>query len=333
MADALLPAGARVHVLSSGKAGHEINCLGVAEALESPYDVTVVRPRWIYSNLAPYGPVDGRDLAAWSARNSGGSGAQIIIACGRTTVPYVRAIKMAAPERVFAAFLQDPVAWRSTFDLIWAPEHDRLSAPNVLTTLTSPHPFGARRLKQERMTMDARLALLPTPRAAILLGGPSAGHEFPEADLDRLSADVAKIVAQGYSVMATPSRRTPPSLVQALRRGLGDGPAFVWDGSGENPYAQILAHADAILVTGDSVNMVGEAAATGAPIYLFEPSGGAKRTSRFLSALKQSGVARTFSGILAPYSYAAIDSSGTIAAEIVRRFSASPAARYSGAGF
>ena len=35
-----------------------------------------------------------------------------------------------------------------------------------------------------------------------------------------------------------------------------------------------LAHADAFVVTADSVNMAGEAAATGKPIYIFEPSGG-----------------------------------------------------------
>ena len=47
----------------------------------------------------------------------------------------------------------------------------------------------------------------------------------------------------------------------------------MWDGRGENPYLALLALADAIVVTADSYNMVGEAAATGAPILVFEPSG------------------------------------------------------------
>ena len=87
---------------------------------------------------------------------------------------------------------------------------------------------------------------------------------------------------------------------------------------------------DAILVTGDSVNMVGEAAATGAPVYLFEPSTGSAKTSRFLSALKELGVARSFNGKIDRFSYAPIDSSLTIALEIARRFATSKAARISG---
>ena len=138
---------------------------------------------------------------------------------------------------------------------------------------------------------------------------------------------VRAIAAQGYSIMATPSRRTPPALLAAVREGLGDAPGFIWDGAGANPYAQILAHADAILVTGDSVNMVGEATATGAPAYWFEPSGGARKTGRFLSELAARGAVRRFAGRLEPFSYAPIDSSQTIAAEIARRFLASNAAR------
>lgn len=329
MTDALLPMGVRVLVLSSGKAGHEINCLGVADALGAPYEVRVVRPRRIFARFAPYGPPDRKDQAGWAKARIVLSGAQIVIGCGRITVPYVRAIKNAAPDRIFAVFLQDPVASRGAFDLIWAPEHDRLSGANLVTTLTSPHPFGAHRLKKERVTVDSRLARLTAPRAAILLGGPSAGHEFMRADLEGLSAAVKAITMQGYSVMATPSRRTPAALVDAVRQGLGEASAFVWDGAGENPYAQMLAHADAILVTGDSVNMVGEAAATGAPVYLFEPSTGSAKTSRFLSSLKELGVARSFNGKIDRFSYAPIDSSLTIASEIARRFATSKAARIS----
>src|ERR1019366_2449292 len=96
----------------------------------------------------------------------------------------------------------------------------------------------------------------------------------------------------------------------ALRSALGGGPTFVWDGAGDNPYAQILAHAEAILVTGDSVNMVGEATATGAPVYVFAPSGGdGGKIARYIDALEQAGAVRRFAGRIEPYAYAPIDSS------------------------
>ena len=84
--------------------------------------------------------------------------------------------------------------------------------------------------------------------------------------------------------MATASRRTPPPLREALV-ALDDGATAASSGTGrgENPYLALLALADAIVVTADSANMVGEAAATGAPILVFEPSGGHPKLAAFLA--------------------------------------------------
>ena len=320
--DALLPPGSRVLVLGSGKAGHEANCLGVAEALGAPYERRVVAPRPLFGRLAPYGPLDPKDRPGRAGSILAGPFPDVAIACGRITVPYLRALKRAGGDAVFAVFLQDPHASRAVMDLIWTPEHDRLAGANVMATLTSPHPFSAARLAAARAAPDPRIAALPGRRAAIILGGPSGAHDFAQADVARLAAAAAALVAAGYSVMATPSRRTPPGLVDAVRRGLGAAPAFVWDGAGANPYAQILAHAQTILVTGDSVNMVGEATATGAPVYVFEPSGGGGKIARYLDALEQAGAVRRFAGRFEPFAYEPIDSSLAVAREIARRFGA-----------
>ncbi|MGO8799844.1 MAG: mitochondrial fission ELM1 family protein [Roseiarcus sp.] len=324
--DALLAAGARVLVLSSGKAGHEANSRGVAEALGAPYTLRVVAPRRLFARLSPYGPLDPKDWPERAGSLLAPPFPHIAIACGRVTVPYIRALKRAAGERVFTVFLQDPRFSRARMDLIWTPEHDRLRGGAVLSTLTSPHPFSAARLAGARAAPDPRIAALPAPRAAVILGGPSAANDFAPADVARLAAAVAAIAGAGYSVMATPSRRTPPPLIAAVRSAMGGAPGFVWDGEGANPYAQILAHADAILVTGDSVNMVGEATATGAPVHVFELSGGSgERIARYIDALERLGAVRRFAGRLERFSYEPLDSSRTIAREIARRFAASAA--------
>jgi mitochondrial fission protein ELM1 len=137
---------------------------------------------------------------------------------------------------------------------------------------------------------------------------------------------IRTIVAQGFSVMATPSRRTPPELLEAVRVGLGGARGFVWDGLGENPYLALLALADAVLVTGDSANMVSEATATGSPVHIFEPSGGeSKKRAGTIDALVRIGAARRFEGRIERFTYEPIDSSGVIAREIARRFLASRA--------
>ncbi len=325
MGHALVKDGARVLILSSGMIGHEMNCLGVAEALGAPYEKIVVTPRRLFSALSPYGPLDPKDRPDRPGTILSPPHPDIAIASGRATVPYLRALKRAGGRSLFAVFLQDPRYARREFDLIWTPLHDRLAGRNVVATLTSPHPFSAARLHGFRKTPDPRLIALPAPRAAVLLGGPSGAHDFSPNDLQRLAEAVAAIAAQGYSVMATPSRRTPPALIEAARRGLGKAEAqraFLWDGAGDNPYGQMLAHADAILVTGDSVNMIGEAVSTGAPVHLFEPSGGGRRIDAFVAALEQKGAVRRFAGRIEKFAYEPIDSSAAIARAIAERFAA-----------
>jgi hypothetical protein len=317
MQDARIGEGVRVLLLGSGKTGHEINAVGVAEALGAPYELKRVNPRKPFLWMSPYGPVDPRDAALLRPPLP-----DIVLASGRVTVPYLRAFKRAGGARVFAVFLQDPRFARASMDLIWVPEHDRHRGPNVIATLTSPHPFSPRRLAAARAAPDARLAALPTPRCAVVLGGPSGAQHFTAGDLARMTEAVRAIVGQGFSIMATPSRRTPPELVAAVSSGLGDAPGFVWDGAtGDNPYASILAVADAILVTGDSANMVGEATATGAPVHVFEPSGGeAGKLGQGIDALERLGAVKRFAGRIERFAYAPIDSSSVIAAEIARRF-------------
>jgi mitochondrial fission protein ELM1 len=310
-----LTAALRALVLGSGRIGHEINALGVVEALGAAYELRPVAPRYVYGRLAPWGPNDPRDAAALK-----GPAPDIVIASGRVTVPYMRAWKRAHPG-VFAAFLQDPRWARAEMDLIWVPAHDALRGANVVTTLTSPHPFSPARLAAALAAPDPRLAALKTPRCAVALGGRSGSQYFTRRDLARIGEAVRTIRAQGFSVMATPSRRTPPELAAAVRENIGDG--FFWDGTGENPYPSMLALADSMLVTGDSANMVGEATATGAPVHVFEPTGGSSaKLASGVDALISRGAARRWSGRLESFSYAPIYSSGEIAAEILRRFTA-----------
>ena len=306
--------GRRVLAIGSGKAGHEANALGVAQALGGDYELRRVEPRLVYARLAPYGPADPIDLKRFLTAPA----PQIVIACGRATVPYARAIKRTLGRDVFAVMLQDPRVSRARFDMIWTPAHDLLRGANVMTTLTSPHPLSAQVLAQWRARPDPRLADLPAPRAAIMLGGPGGGATYSDADYARLREATAQISAQGFAIMATPSRRTPAAMAAAVRAGAANG--FVWDGAGANPYGAMLALADVALVTGDSANMIGEATATGAPVYVFEAQArGAGKIGAMIDALERAGAVRRYRGVIERFHYAPIDSSAAIAAEIIRR--------------
>jgi mitochondrial fission protein ELM1 len=82
----------------------------------------------------------------------------------------------------------------------------------------------------------------------------------------------------------------------------------------------MLALAEAILVTGDSVNMMAEAVATGTPVHIYEPDGGHPKMTAYIDHLIAAGAARRWAGALEHWSYAPIDATPGIAEEVARRY-------------
>jgi uncharacterized protein len=304
-------------VLTDGKAGDEQPCIGVAEALGLSPEIRTVAPRPPFSWLMPWGPVDPREAATRPGSPIAPPFPDLLVATGRRAVAYVRAVKAASGGRTFTVILKDPRTGPSAADLIWVPEHDRLRAPNVIATLTSPHRVSAARLADARRNPDPRLARLPGRRVAVLAGGDSRHHRFARADIERFAAGVQELAQTGVSLMITASRRTPAPLRAALETLAREGRGFFWDGTGENPYIPILALAEAIVVTADSANMVGEATATGAPVMVFEPSGGHPKLRALLEGLERYGAVKPFAGRLEVLTYQPLDSTPRIAEAIV----------------
>jgi mitochondrial fission protein ELM1 len=300
-------------VLTDGKAGDEGQCLGVTEALGLSPQIRRVAPRAPFFWLMPWGPIDPRDAPERPSSPIAPPFPDLLVASGRRAVPYVRAVKRASKERTFTVFLKDPRTGAGIADLIWAPEYDAIRGPNVFKTLTSPHRVSAERIVAARANPDPRLAALPHPRVAVLAGGHSRHLRYTDGDIRRFIAQLTDLARAGASLMATASRRTPPVLRDALVRLTAEHGGFFWDGTGENPYVALLALADAVVVTADSANMVGEAAATGAPVLLFElPQAYAKHRA-FFAVLERHGAVKPFTGRLEAYAYEPLDSTPAIA--------------------
>jgi mitochondrial fission protein ELM1 len=316
-------AGATAWIISDAKAGHEALCLGVADALGVAVEWKRVAPSGLWKALAPWAPVAPRERFGAAGSPFAPPWPQIALAAGRTTTPYIRALKRKAGFRTYTVIMMDPGTGPGAADLFWVPEHDRRRGPNVIATLTAPHPLSPARLAEIRARPDAAIDALAAPRLAVLVGGPNERYRYPAAVIDGFGALVRSAADCGAGLMVTASRRTPPALIAALDAALAGTNAIFWKGEGANPYPQFLAKTDAFLVTADSINMVGEAAATGRPIYVFEPEGGAAKFDAFHAALRAKGVTRPaperFREIGA-WSYPPLYAAETIADEIARRW-------------
>jgi len=94
------------------------------------------------------------------------------------------------------------------------------------------------------------------------------------------------LLAQGYGLLVTASRRTPTTVREDWHaRAKTDPKIWLHDGDGPNPYFAFLGAAEVILVTEDSTNMLTEACATGRRVYRLPMAGSAGKFERLYEAL------------------------------------------------
>lgn len=278
-----------IWVLTTGEAGMRAQAVGLAEAIGSPFiekRIALRAPwRWLPGHLCPFAlrglSPDGDDLAPpWP---------DLLITCGRRSTAASIAIRRASGGRTLTVHLQNPLTPVSAFDLVVAHPHDGITGDNVLLVETTIHRASRDTLAQAAERF-ANLRALPSPLLGVLLGGRTKHGGFSQADTARLVETLAAYRAAGGGLMVTASRRTEPHVLAALKARFGDDPAaFIWDGSGENPYFAILALADRLLVTADSTSMVSEALSAGKPVDLFFFAGLGRRHRLFAERLERLG--------------------------------------------
>jgi uncharacterized protein len=317
--------GAKAWIISDRKAGHEAQCLGVAEALGVDVSFRHITPSRIYSWLAPYASVPRSEKFAAPGSVFEPPWPDIALSAGRLTAPYMRALKQHAGSRTFTTILLDPKIKRSAADLFWVPAHDQRRGPNVITTLTPPHRFSPALLATLRQK-QARIAFPNNKtKVVVLLGGDSRTYRYTDTCISRLIASLKHIQAQHAFLMVTASRRTPAALLTAVRSLASDGAGYIWDGEGINPLAEFYAFGDCFIVTADSINMTAEPCVTGKPVYVFHPRGGSDKFQRFHTALERHGATRRLgpqTDLTDAWSYAPLFASETIAEEITKRWAA-----------
>jgi mitochondrial fission protein ELM1 len=311
---------ARCWVLSDGKAGSEVQSLGLAEALGLVPEIkrlAVRAPwRWLPPGLWPQ-PLRG--LAPGGARLAP-PWPEVLIACGRLTAAPALAVRRAGRGACFTIQIQDARVDPRRFDLVVAPRHDRLRGANVVSVLGALHRVTPRRLAEAAARHASGLAHLPRPRVAVLIGGTSRAYRMTPESAGRLAAQLTALARkQGAGLMITASRRTSAETEAALRAALKSVPAVFWDGRGDNPYLGYLGLADALIVTVDSVTMISEAAATGKPVHVAELEGGSAKFRRFHAGMREAGITRPFAGRIEDWSYPPLDETGRVAAEVKRR--------------
>jgi uncharacterized protein len=257
-----------IWVLTDGRAGHDHQALGVAEALSLPFAITRIA----------YGPLArlpnlllGRSTRGLSAQTRGALAApwpDLVIAAGRRTAPLARWLKRRNPGALLVQLMWPGSA--RDLDLIAVPEHDRVAdRPGMIRTLGTPNRVTPARLAAAAARLAPRLEGLPRPRIACLVGGPRRRMPFMPRDAAALARRASRLAqTRGGSLLVATSRRTGAACEEALARSLEAPHLLHRFGGGDGLYLAILGSADAVVVTADSASMCSEACGSGRPVFL-----------------------------------------------------------------
>ena len=309
-----------VWFMTTGEAGFRTQARGLARALsDRPRELVVdLRIPWrgLPGRLAPFpmlGMTRGSDRLEppWP---------QLLISCGRRAAALSIAVRKASRGATVTVHVQNPLTAVSAFDLVVPMVHDHVAGKNVLSVPTALHDITPQALAEAADLWRARLTRPGQPLIGVMLGGATRHHPFGEAEGAELIQQLTELMRRtGARLALTPSRRTPPAVRRLFESAFRDDPnAFVWTLEGENPYRGILALADRLVVTSDSVSMISEALATPHPVEVFGPLGG-RRHAEFLGGLFARGLVRRFEGAAAPPPAGGPINATQTAADAVRR--------------
>ena len=294
-----------------GRDGREIHGEAIALAMGVTPSLKRVPalPMFSLSSLSGAPPEDSALAPPWP---------ELVIAIGRQGLRWARWVRRQSGGGTFLAVLQKPALPFHGADFIWAPSHDRLRGKNTVSSLFSPHPFTAQKLRAAAERFAERFEKLPRPCVGVLVGGTSRAYRFTDEDMERLCSSLKQIVERdGAGLIVTTSNRTARAHCRLLEQRLAGLPALLWDRSERDFYPALLGAADVFIATPDSVNMISEAAGTGKPILLFPMEAGSARFRWFHEEIERRGITRPLGGHLEFWKYPPVNATEEIAGALL----------------
>lgn len=234
-------------VLSDGKAGHENQSLGLAEAMarQVPAEIRTLR-------------LDtGKNIISRVRLALGGKGrcadTDFVIAAGHAThLPLLAAARARAAKSIV---LMKPGLPMRLFDWVIAPEHDFPGAASGGNLILSKGALN--RVVPGEGEKSGKL---------LLIGGPSKTHGCDEKEL---IGQIGRI-ASGGAWQVADSRRTPAGFLDKLQDEVPGLEVFPHERTEPGWLARKLANVEEVWVTEDSVSMVYEALTAGARVGVLD---------------------------------------------------------------
>lgn len=263
-----------VWLIDAYRAGERAQVRALAEGLGWPYETKCLAYRnlSIGSKLFRRSDLSGIDVQASDSLQA--PWPDLVISCGMANEPVCRWIRDQSGGCTRIVHVGRPWSLPEQFDLvITTPQYRLQRHSNVLVNELTLHGIDTGRLEEAAARWRERFADLPGPSIALLCGGNSGPYTFgakSAARLARMASDRAREL--GGSLLVSTSSRTADAAVAALADEI-DVPNYLYRWQPDdpaNPYLGMLALADEVIVTADSIAMLSEAVATARPVWMYD---------------------------------------------------------------
>lgn len=306
---------AKAIILTEDFAGMKSQAFGLAERSGYQKELCSLIPKKPWSLIsAPYWPFPLRGVEQFQIEDT-----SLVISVGSVGAVVNAAIRK--PGRA-AIHIQNPRISPNKFDLVIVNPHDRLTGKNILVSRTALHHISPQLLVDSKKKWQSFFQPYAKPLVAVLIGGNNGRFTLGKVEAHQIATQLAELMKrENVTIALTPSRRTGQEAVEVFKKILMPLGAYIWDGAGDNPYLGLLACADFILVTTDSVSMISEAVATTVPVMIIPLPGKSKRISLFVDYMRQEKRVRYFNGQLEDWLTGPLDDTEEVVFQVKERLS------------
>jgi len=305
-------------LLTEGAHGMVSQVEGLAKALKLDFNhcfVNLKRPwRYFPINLVPISKsvIDGK--IPDQIEN------QLLISCGKNSIISSLFLKRNN-KNLFNIHIQNTKVNFSNFDLIVAPEHDKITGSNVLSTFGALHYITKQEVESSNNFFSKYNLSEENKIISLILGGPNRYYDFNEIDLGNIFLSIKDIfLDKGFKLILIRSRRTPENIIDFAKKFFLNS-AVIIDFVSKEFYLSALKISKTIIVTCDSTSMISECAITQKPIFVAKMK--AKRRNKrfeyFLNSFKEKGIIRFLGESTDYWKYPALDETNRIATIIKER--------------
>jgi len=261
-----------IWVLKDNRPGNYSQAISLAKSLKIPYKIKEIsyNKLAILPNFLKIGRFSTINHNSKKNLINQQQTPDIIISAGRRSALIALDLKKIYRNLKLVHIMNPGKKLIKKFNLIIAPFHDNLKNSNVVSIPGAFSYNDQELINKECKKFSNVFDKIKSPKIALLIGGSSKNNKFTENDIINLKNIINKISNNMKAkIIATTSRRTDDLTIKELSKLDNISYFFKWQAGAENPYYAILATADYIITTGDSISMCCEAVNYNKPLYIY----------------------------------------------------------------